>query len=92
MPDHKPLPVHGYITQSKAAIDLVNEGKLLEEHLLRYFDKLDDYDALSSSPVPELITDKEMVALARTHLQIACMWAVRSVFQPQRVKLPEDDS
>lgn len=39
MTDHKPLPVQGYTTQSQESIDLVNEGKALEELALRYVDR-----------------------------------------------------
>jgi hypothetical protein len=31
-----------------------------------------------------------MIALARTNIQQGAMWAIRSIFQPQRIKLPED--
>ena len=40
MTDHTPLPVSGYKPQSQETIDLVNEGKILEEQVMRYFDKL----------------------------------------------------
>lgn len=91
MTDHKPMPVSGYTTQSQSNIDLANEGKELEERYLRWLDKL----AASNGPpdasgaVPQVI-DHRMVALAKTHIQTGAMWAIRSIFQPQRIKLPGD--
>jgi hypothetical protein len=32
-----------------------------------------------------------MIALGRTKTQEAFMWLVRSIFQPTRVRLPEDE-
>ena len=43
-------------------------------------------DALAADPA----NDQRMVAIARTGIQEAFMWANRAVFQPSRVKLPED--
>lgn len=80
MTDHKPMPVAGYTAQSHSNVDLANEGKKLEERYLRWLDKLAAH--------PD--TDKRCVALAVTSMQTAAMWAVRSVFKPQRIKLPED--
>lgn len=37
---HAGLPVAGYKPQSTTAVDLVNENKVLEEQVLRQFDKL----------------------------------------------------
>jgi len=37
-------------------------------------------------------TDKRWVAVARTHFQEGFMALNRAVFQPQRIKLPEDDA
>jgi len=59
---------------------LANEGKELEERYLRYLDKL--------NARPD--TDLRMVALARTNMQTTGMWAVRAIFQPERIDLPED--
>jgi len=80
MPDHNPLPVAGYKPQSGEDIALANEGKVLEERYLRWLDKL------KANPD----TDKRFVALAFTDIQGAAMWAIRSIFQPDRVSLPED--
>ncbi len=77
---HQPMPAAGYTTQSQSNVDLANEGKELEERYLRWLDKLETH--------PD--TDKRCVALCRTNVQTGAMWAVRSIFKPQRIKLPED--
>lgn len=91
MTDHKPMPVAGYVPQSQSNIDLANEGKDLEERYLRWLDKLAAINGPpdSNGVVPQIV-DPRMVALAKTHIQTGAMWAIRSIFQPQRVKLPED--
>lgn len=76
----QPLPVKGYTTQSAENVELANRLKVAEELYLRELDKLDKADGI----------DKRMVALARTNMQTAAMWAVRSIFQPTRITLPED--
>ena len=85
MTDHQPIPVQGYKPQSDESIALANEGKQLEERVLRYLEKL----AGMSDPTT-INTDKRFVALAKTKAQESFMWAVRSIFQPARAKLPED--
>lgn len=82
MTDHKPMPVAGYSAQSDANVQLANEGKRLEELYLRWLDKL------AADPA----TDKRNVALAKTHMEEAAMRAVRSIFQPKRINLPEDSA
>lgn len=79
----KGLPVSGYKpTQSQEDIDLVNEGKQLEERVLRYIDKLGD------SPN----RDHRFLATGRTDIQKGFMSVFRSVFQPGRCALPEDEA
>ena len=85
MADHAPMPVAGYTSQSDAKVALANEGKELEERYLRWLDKLNGHCA---GPSP--VCDGRSVALARTHIQTGAMFAVRSIFQPTRIKLPED--
>lgn len=80
MTEHSGLPVKGYKPQSDERIALANEGKELEERYLRWLDKL------KANPD----TDKRFVALAFTDMQGAAMWAIRSIFQPGRIALPED--
>lgn len=79
---HKGLPVAGYGPQSDAKVATVNVNKELEERCLRQL------DAMAADM--EARHDPRMIALARTGLQEAWMWANRAVFQPGRVKLPED--
>lgn len=74
------MPVAGYVPQSQSNVDLANEGKELEERYLRWLDKLEAHAS----------TDKRCVALAKTNVQTGAMWAIRAIFQPQRIKLPED--
>lgn len=80
MTTHAGLPVAGYQPQTDDKVATVNHAKELEERVLRHLDAL-KADATS---------DKRMVALAITGIQDAFMWANRAVFQPGRVKLPED--
>lgn len=80
MTDNTPLPVKGYTGQSNDNVALANRLKEAEERYLRELDLL--------AAIPTL--DQRMVALARTNMQTAAMWAVRSIFQPTRIKLPED--
>ncbi|WP_445505021.1 Acb2/Tad1 domain-containing protein [Microvirga sp. G4-2] len=88
MTDHKPMPVSGYKPQKQAAIDLANEGKALEERVLRYLDRLQRIPPAATSEAVDI--DQRMVALGRTNIQQGFMWAIRSIFQPGRVSLPED--
>lgn len=80
MTENTPLPVKGYTGQSDENVALANEGKELEERYLRWLDKL------ASQPS----RDQRFVALARTHMQTGAMFAIRAIFQPTRIKLPED--
>ena len=82
MTDHKPLPVAGYTTQSDDKIARANALKFAEERYLRILDEM-------SKDAPALI-DPRCVARARTLMQEANMWGVRAIFQPTRIKLPED--
>lgn len=82
----KGLPVQGYKpTQPQWALDLVNENKILEERILRQIDK-------HKSGEQSLNLDQRHVAIARTEIEKAFMSLNRAVFQPTRIKLPEDDS
>jgi hypothetical protein len=80
MSEHKGLPVHGYQTQPATAVDKVNANKVSEEKLLRRCEEL-----LASEAC-----DPRWVAIARTHFEQGFMALNRAVFQPQRIKLPED--
>ena len=85
MPDHKPLPVHGYTEQSQERIDLVNEGKQLEERVLRYIEKVDKTAAGAAT-----FAQTRWTAIGKTHIQQGFMAVFRGVFNPQRATLPED--
>jgi hypothetical protein len=75
---HEGLPVAGYQPQSDARIALVNDYKETEERLLRSIEQNPDLD-------------HRWAAIAKTDLQKAFMSLNRAVFQPGRIKLPEDD-
>ena len=80
MTEHAGLPVAGYTPQKDVNVVLANEGKALEERYLRWLDKL--------RATPGI--DQSFVALAQTHVQTGAMFAIRSIFQPTRITLPED--
>lgn len=72
--------VKGYRPLTDDMKALANEGKELEERYLRWMEKVEatcDFDGRS-------------LALGKTHIQTGAMWAVRAIFQPGRVDLPED--
>jgi len=82
MTEQTGLQVPGYKpTQPQWAIDAVTELKHAEERAHRL---LDDLVAKGQD------VDQRAIAVARTGLQQAFMWAARGVFQPSRVSLPED--
>ena len=78
--EHAGLPVAGYTTQSDDQVQTVNRAKDLEERTLRHLD-----DLRKRADV-----DQRMVSSAFNGIQEAFMWANRAVFQPGRVRLPED--
>ena len=80
MTANTPLPVKGYTAQSDVNVALANEGKELEERYLRWLDKL------RANPA----CDQRFVSKAFTDVQQGAMFAIRSIFQLQRIKLPED--
>ena len=82
--DHQSLPVQGYTAQSQANVDLANEGKQLEERVLRYLEKV-------AATVPQG-EQQRYVAAGRTSMQVGWMWAIRAIFNPGRAKLPEDQA
>lgn len=77
---HKGLPVSGYVDQGADKVAIVNANKELEERCIRAAEEIQATPGM----------DQRMAALAITGLQQAFMWLNRSVFQPSRVKLPED--
>jgi hypothetical protein len=92
MTTHNGLPVHGYKTQSDEKVALVNGFKQDEERLLRKLEALeipshtrDDGVLMVTKP------DARWADIARSHFEQGFMALNRAVFQPGRVKLPEDD-
>jgi hypothetical protein len=74
------LPVAGYRPQDQGAIDRVNGFKGDEERILRKLDALQQ----------DATIDQRWLAIGRTDLERAFMAVNRSVFRPDRAKLPED--
>ena len=99
--NHKPLPVSGYTAQPDAKVALVNRFKEMEERLLRELDALasswTDADGTVKAgpiifqPLGGPTYDQRWIAIARTHFNEGFMALNRAVFQPQRIKLPEDE-
>jgi hypothetical protein len=79
--EHEGLPVKGYRPQTQSNVDIANRGKELEERALRWIEEVGATDGM----------DPRMAAIAKTNVQQGFMWAVRAIFQPARLNLPEDD-
>lgn len=79
-PDHNSLPVAGYTAQSDDKVKLANRLKEAEERYLRILDEMRI----------KIGIEQRFVEDAITHMQTANMFAVRAIFQPTRIKLPED--
>ncbi len=92
MTDHAPLPVKGYTSQSEANTALANEGKELEERVLRYVEKVAEQAKLVWAGTDGHLPDERgrYAALGKTNIQQGFMWTIRAIFNPQRIKLPED--
>lgn len=80
---HEGLPVHGYRPQSSEAVATVNSFKQAEERVLRQLDAL--------AALPAGAVDPRWFAIGRTQLEQAFMAINRAVFQPARIRLPEDE-
>ena len=78
---HTGLPVGGYRRQSDEAVSLVNVNKEIEERVLRILDDLKAHPGI----------DQRWLQAGRTQIEFGFMAVDRSVFQPGRVSLPEDD-
>ncbi|MGX1353339.1 hypothetical protein AB7M49_006960 [Bradyrhizobium elkanii] len=86
MTDHKGLPVAGYQpTQSQSSVDIVNEGKQLEEMALRFADRLKSMGAA---------VDQRRVAIGVTDIEKGFMQLYKAVFAPtgSRIALPTDSN
>jgi hypothetical protein len=91
--EHKPIPVAGYKPQNQDKIDLANEGKQLEERVLRYIEKVEyRLKGHMDGPGQESIRDGDarFAAIGRTQIQLGFMMVIRAIFNPERIKLPED--
>jgi hypothetical protein len=77
---HEGLPVPGYKPQGDEAVRLVSGNKEIEEGVLRVLDLL--------AARPDI--DKRWLAVGRTQIEQGFMAVNRAVFQPGRVRLPED--
>ncbi len=86
MPEHQPLPVHGYSPQGEDHVAVVNENKILEERLLRRIDQLGEVTGNGARPA----YSPRWLAIARSHIEEGFMAMNRAVFQPKRISLPED--
>lgn len=75
------LPVAGYRPQTDDAVAQVNITKQIEECVLRRLDQLAALDGI----------DKRWLAIGRTSIEQGFMAVNRAVFQPGRVKLPDDE-
>lgn len=80
MTKHSALPVSGYKPQSDEKVQIVNANKELEESILRVLDEL--------AGMPGI--DQRWLAIGRAELEKGFMAVNRAIFQPGRVKLPED--
>jgi hypothetical protein len=76
-------PVKGYKELKAEAVAAVNYNKELEERILRRIEQL-------MLDRPGLWADARMLHLGKTKIEEAFMWINRAIFQPERVKLPED--
>lgn len=74
------LPVSGYKPQSDDRVATVNVNKALEERVLRQLDEMK----------ADATVDQRWLAIGRTAIEKGFMAVNRAVFQPGRVKLPED--
>ena len=80
---HKGLPVQGYKThQTTDNIVKVNRNKMEEEKILRILDNLKE----------DPTVDQRWLAIGRTQIEKGFMSVNRAVFQPERLRLPEDDA
>jgi len=80
MSDHDGLPVPGYRPQSDDAVRAVTAFKHAEENVLRMLDALGAEGA----------ADPRWMAIGRTAIEQGFMAVNRSIFRPDRARLPED--
>lgn len=92
MTEHPGLPVKGYVPQSDDKVALVNRFKEMEERLLREIENIEIPSYVREDGV-QMVShpDVRWLAIARTGFEQAFMALNRSIFQPQRIRLPEDE-
>lgn len=73
--------VKGYQEQPPEAIDRVNRMKACEETILRVLDDMQKHPKV----------DQRWLAIGRTKIEEAFMAINRSIFQPTRASLPDDE-
>ena len=78
--EHQGLPVAGYLPQTSFKVNLVNRNKEAEERVLRLLEEVET--AMSA--------DRRWSAIARNHIEQGFMALNRAIFQPARIRLPED--
>ena len=71
-------PIKGYREQTAEALNMVNENKVEEEHILRNLDALRGEDEI----------EQRWLAIARTHFEQAYMALNRAIMRPERIDLP----
>jgi hypothetical protein len=74
-----PFPLRGYANQNSENANMANTAKDIEERVLRFFENLQERGA-----------DPRSIAVAKTNAQTAFMWAIRAIFKPERLTLPDD--
>lgn len=74
-------PVKGYQPQPQWKLDTINAFKEDEERILR---RIENWQRDPKN------ADGRWLAIARTHFEQAYMALNRAIFQPQRIRLPED--
>lgn len=74
--------IKGFTDQGERNKALVNRNKEIEERVMRIIDDLTEQPGV----------DVFMLNTGAKHLITAFMWLNRAVFQPTRVKLPEDEA
>ncbi len=71
--------VKGYRTLTPADIEMMNEVKAISREFLKKLDFLKFVHESESEPDPQTLSS---LAIARTKMQEACMWACRAVARP----------
>lgn len=87
-PKNGALPVSGYKPQTQEKVDLVNEFKADEERILRKLDALRDRRLAADG---DRLADINWLYEGRRMIELGFMMVNRSVFQPGRASLPEDE-